>query len=98
MTSSSKSPLPRGEGARSAGEGQEPQVSSRGPHPAFGHPLPEGEGPRLKVMAACDNARHGFGEIEDAISAHPLVRSLFTPADRPAHGNFSRRTHLVRDH
>src|SRR6185369_16309121 len=49
MTRSSAGPLPRGEGARSAGEGQKPEVSSRGPHPAFGHPLPEGEGPRFNV-------------------------------------------------
>jgi len=38
----SRGPLPPGEGARSAGEGKPRSVSH--PHPAFGHPLPEGEG------------------------------------------------------
>src|SRR5262245_7856708 len=40
-------PSPPGEGARSAGEGGPTKCSVCYPHPAFGHPLPEGEGDRL---------------------------------------------------
>lgn len=55
MTRSSESPLPWGEGARRAGEGRKPQVSSRGPHPAFGHP-PLGRGPSLERVIVIANS------------------------------------------
>src|SRR5262245_40375284 len=49
-----RSPLPPGEGARSAGEGA-PTQSLYHPHPAFGHPLPEGEGTRLLHVTVIAN-------------------------------------------
>jgi len=49
-----RGPLPPGEGARSAGEGG-PTKCSVYPHPAFGHPLPEGEGTRLVHITVIAN-------------------------------------------
>ena len=57
-----------GEGARSAGEGSPTKCSVYRPHPAFGHPLPGGEGARLVHVTVIANHNSLF----DVLSIHSL--------------------------
>src|SRR5678816_3861142 len=55
VTCSSESPLPRGEGARSAGEGQKPKSFVARPSPGLRPPSPRGKGPSLWRVIAIAN-------------------------------------------